>query len=237
MVAQQTALRKRQQIASANRTMFLWVAGASVIVGAALVVAVFMTNKLIFTGRVIAKKNSTVSTLDKNLSAINTLKERIRVLNTNQNLQSVMTSDETDPVQVVLDALPSTANSTALGASLQQRLLNQPGITIDSVVVDQPQGELAPTDTSDSTASNSSTTADTSVTSNVITFNFVVHADGNDVQAIKNLLETLEKSIRTIDLTNVSLDYQGGQLQLTGSGQAFYQPPMTTKLGKETVKP
>ena len=49
MVAQQTALRKRQQIASANRTMFLWVAGASVIVGAALVVAVFMTNKLIFT--------------------------------------------------------------------------------------------------------------------------------------------------------------------------------------------
>lgn len=236
MVAQQTGLRKRQQIASANRTMFLWVAGASVIVGAALVVAVFMVNKLIFTEKVIAKKQTTASTLSDNLDAINKLKERVRVLNTDENLQSVMTSDETDPVQVVLDALPSSANSSALGASLQQKLLNQPGITIDSVTVDPPQGDLA--ESSDGSSSDSSeSSTDATVTQNVIPFSFVVHSNGSDVQPIQNLLTTLEKSIRTIDLTSVSLDYQGGQLQLTASGQAFYQPPQTTKLGTETVKP
>ena len=237
MVAQQTGLRKRQQIASANRMMFLWVAGASVVVGAALVVAVFLVNKLVFTERVIEKKQTTASTLSDNIKNIDELKKQVRIINTDPNLKSAMTSDETDPVQVVLDALPSTANSTALGASLQQKLLNQPGITIDSVNVDPPQGALAQQSDDSSDSSSDSDSTDTSVSSNIITFSFVVHTNSSDAAPLQKLLEALEKSIRTVDLTNISLDYQDGKLQLTASGQAFYEPPQTTDLGKETVKP
>jgi len=43
-----TALRKRTQISQANRTMFLWIAGASALVGFALVASIFLGQKLLF---------------------------------------------------------------------------------------------------------------------------------------------------------------------------------------------
>lgn len=234
MAANEVALRKRQQIAGANKAMFLWVAGASVVVGAALVVSLFLINKLTFTERVLQKKQTTASTLDANLSEIDKLKDQVRVLNTNSSLKSVMNPDETDPVQVVLDALPATANSAALGASLQQKLLVQDGIVIDSVAVNPPAGELAATDTGDATATDAQIGSAT--TQNFITFTFTVHTDGNNPEAISNLLKKLEKSVRTIDLDNIALTYQDN-IQLTVSGKAYYQPAKTTKLGSETVKP
>lgn len=231
MAANETAIRKRQQIASANRTMFIWVVAASVAVGVALVVSIFLFNKLIFTEKVIAKKQQTSTTLTKNLDAIEKLKDQIRVLNTNSALKSVMNSDESDPIQVILDALPSSANSAALGASLQQNLLAQPGITINSVSVNSPQGDNAGAEGDDSNTG----AADTSITNNIITFNFNV--TGTDAQAIENLLQTLEKSIRTINLTNITLSYQDNGIQLQAEGQAYYQPATTTNLGSEIVKP
>ena len=42
------AIRKRTQIAMANRAMFLWVAGVSVVFGFALVGSIFLNQMLLF---------------------------------------------------------------------------------------------------------------------------------------------------------------------------------------------
>lgn len=222
----QVALRKRQQIAGANKTMFIWVAGASVIVGAALVASVFLGEKLIFTEKVLEAKQSTASTLSENLNNIGTLKDNVRILNTNQALKSVMTADETDPIQVVLDALPSDANSTALGSSLQQKFLSRPGISVQSLTVDPISGVES---------SDDSTSSDTSTAQNSITFNFIVKV--KDAATVENMFKDFERSIRTIDLTNLTLNYQDNEFLVTANGVAYYEPSQTVKLKDETIKP
>ena len=233
----QTGLRKRQQIDSANKTMFLWVAGASVVVGFAIVIAFFLANKLIFNQRVIAEKQATAATLSENLEKINELKDNISVLNTNAALKSVMTDDESEPVQVVLDALPSDANSAALGASLQRKFLSGSGLKVQSIDVTPVQGaEQTAEGTEESTEGVEGEEA-----ANAITFNFVVTASNPDT--LKKLLASLEKSIRTIDVTNVKLDVQtdqegrGNSFTLTVDGQAFYEPARSVELKEKTVEP
>lgn len=234
MITAQAGLRKRQQIAGTSKMMFIWVAGASVIVGAALVAAIFLGEKLIFTEKVLEAKQQTASTLSDNLSKINGLKDQIRVLNTNSALQSVMTPEETDPIQVVLDALPSDANSTALGASLQQKFLNLPGLTVQQLSVTPVSGVDGDGGTGSSADSSSGSSA-TPTANNAIAFSFTVQAaDANTVEA---LLKNIEKSIRTIDLTSLTLDYSSGSFTVTAEGQAYYQPSVTVKLKDETIKP
>lgn len=231
MIKEQVALRKRQQIAGANRMMFFWVAGASIIVGAALVAALFIGEKLVFTEKVLNEKQQTASTLSSNLDKIGTLKNQIRVLNTNSALKSVMTGDETQPIQVVLDAMPSDANSTALGASLQQNFLNLPGITVQQLSVTPVAGIAG----DGGSASGTNDSGATTTANNAIAFTFTVQATNADT--VETLLKNIEKSIRTVDLTSLTLTYDGSSFTVTANGQAYYQPGVTVKLKSKEIKP
>lgn len=53
MSKKDAAIHKRQQIEQSSRVMFLWVAGASVIVGFALVISWFLVQQIIFKERVL----------------------------------------------------------------------------------------------------------------------------------------------------------------------------------------
>lgn len=131
------ALRKRTQIAKANRMMFLWIAAGSVVIGCALVVAFFLGQKLIYNERVLAEKETTVAILSANNKIVPELETQVRVLDTNEALALARASDEDQNIRVILDALPSDANSLALGASLQNKLLaGISGLTIESLQVD-----------------------------------------------------------------------------------------------------
>lgn len=233
---QETALRKRQQIAKANRTMFLWVAAISAIFGIAIVVSIFLFQKALFNEKVLSEKSKTASTLVASNKAVGELKDQIRVLNTNQALKDSMISGETDPVQVVLDALPSEANSAALGASLQKKFLDDPALSIDTFVVDPVPGVESSGDDSTADTSDDGSAAAVPDGASEITFHFTVIA--SDANAFKSLLQRLESSIRAIDLTSVTVESQGeGKLALTVEGRAFYQPAKTVELKDKTVKP
>ena len=131
------AIRKRTQIAKANRTMFLWVAGVSVVFGFALVGSIFLVQKTLYNERVLAEKNKTISILESNNSNIPELEAQVRVLDSNEALSTVKSNATDQALQVILDALPSEANSLALGASLQNKLLSGiAGLSIDSLQVD-----------------------------------------------------------------------------------------------------
>lgn len=224
------ALRKRSQIATANRTMFLWVAGVSVVFGFALVGTIFLTQILLFNERVLLEKDKTVSTLKTNNANITELESQIRVLDTNQALIDSKAQVSDQAIQVILDALPSEANSLALGASLQNKLLaGITGLTLNSLQVDS----IVESDsyTIDGSIKDSSPTS--SDTQNGISFRFSV---SGDEKALQQVLRNLELSIRTIDIISLKIESQGVSRALSVQARAFYEPQRVVELRDKTVK-
>jgi len=225
-----TALRKRSQIAKANRTMFLWIAAASALVGFAVVASIFLGQKLIFNEKVLLEKNKTVSTLNANNRVVEELQTQVRVLDADENLAKVKATDADQAIQVILDALPSDANSLALGASLQNKLLaGIDGLVLESLQVDPVIGIESLSDSAIQSGAASSTAGD-----NEITFRFSVIGNQN---ALLQALTNLERSIRTIDITNLKIENQGAGQVMTVSGRAFYEPLKVVTLYDKAVKP
>lgn len=224
-----TAIRKRTQISKANRTMFLWIAGASAILGFALVAAIFLSQKLIFNEKLLTEKNRTVATLEANIAVVPELKSQVSVLDTNTALAANKANEDDQALQVILDALPSEANSLALGASLQNRLLaGVSGLRLDSLQVDPVQG--VESDDGNVVVGDSVS----AVSENQITFRFVV--SGNQ-SALRQALNNLERSIRTIDITSLQIENQGSSQVMSVQGRAFYEPARDVKLYDKVIEP
>ena len=225
MAANEVALRKRTQIAKTNRTMFIWIAVASALIGTAAVVSIFFFQQLVYNEKVLAEKLNTVSTLDANLAIVEDLQNEIKALSANSALASAKASESEQPLQVILDALPSEANSLALGASLQQRLLTgiQGNYTLENLQVDQVSGVEVLGDS----ASDSDTVGQ-------ITFSFGV---SGDQAALRQVLENLERSIRTIEVTSLTVEMSGNVINMRVEGRAFYEPAKTIELETIEVKP
>lgn len=222
------AIKKRSQITVANRTMFLWVAGSSVILGFALVVIIFLVQMALFNVRVLNVKIDTYNTLKQNYSNITPLKNAVRVLDTNSDLASVKTDVDTQTVQVVLDALPSDANSLALGASIQNKLLaNIPGLSLDSLQVEPVAGIESISDTGTVDASYT-TTQDNEI-------NFTFSATGN-AESFKKALLNIESSIRAIDIISLKIESQNSNQVMTVHARAFYEPAVNFALKDKVVK-
>lgn len=232
MATPEAGLRKRQQISNANRTMFMWVAAVSAVVGIAIVGSILLYQKAVFNERVLAVKDKTVNTLRDNNKVIPELEDKIRQMNTNQALTDAMAPNQTQPIRVVLDALPSEANSPALGSSLQSKFLNDPALKIESLNVDPVLGVESQAQGNVQDASGAAETA-----ANEITFRFSVSVDINNANALKELLQRLERSIRAIDITSLKIEAQSNRLVLSVEGRAFYEPAKTVQLQEETVKP
>lgn len=225
---QNIGLRKRQQILKANRLMFVWVAGVSVVVGFSLVLAIFLFQKISFGEKVLSEKSKTLSVLEGNLKEISTLRDNVRVLDTSESLKSTRVDDSDLAVQSVLDALPASANSAALGSSLQARLLNGvEGVSLDSIKVEPVNGVETATDTGVSSDAGE----------NTINFTFTVSVANTKPDALREVLRRVERSIRAIDITALAVEQQGQRLVMTASGHGYYQPSVTVQLKDKVVTP
>ncbi|MFZ1301018.1 MAG: hypothetical protein WAQ27_00325 [Candidatus Microsaccharimonas sp.] len=223
------AIRKRTQIVKANKTMFIWIAVASALVGSAAVVSIFLAQKAIFNEKVLIEKQNTVSTLNHNNDVTPELESAIRVLDTDKALMSAKANENDQAIQVILDALPSEGNSLALGASLQNKLLaGIPGLTIESLQIDPIVGIETLTGDSD-TVDASATGMET-----VITLNFTVI--GNQ-DALKKVLQNLERSIRLIDITSIVIETQPEGQSMRVQAKAYYEPAKTIGLNSKVVEP
>lgn len=229
MQPKDVAIRKRTQIAKANRTMFLWVAAVSAVVGVALVGSIFMIQKITFNEKILAEKNKTIAILSKNNSNIPELEAQVRVLDNNQALIDSKAKPNDQAIQVILDALPQSANSLALGASLQDKLLaGIPGLTINSLQVDPVVGIESLSSSNTVNASPSSVSGQPQ-----ITFRFAVKGDET---SLREVLTRLERSIRTIDITQLKIESQGSDRILTIQARAFYELARTVELRDKVVK-
>lgn len=230
MADKNVAIRKRQQIENASKNMFIWVAVAAAVVGASAVISYSMFERIDFNNRVIGTKNQTVSNLKYNNSIVEKLKENVRIRNTDEALLATPRLDGAEPISVILDALPSQPNSSALGASLQQKLLNVEGVTLDSLTVNPIAGVE---DTGEEGASTESTAE-----ANEISFSFVVNtpaAGGAD--RLRSVLRNLERSIRVINAKNVTIEQLNDRITMNVEGVAYYQPATDVKLQTKEIKP
>lgn len=210
---------KRKAIADSSRTMFSWVAGMSAVVGICVVIGIFLGQQIAFKVNVVGKMTTTLNTLRDNNKVASSLTDEVRALNTNAALNSIKANPDEQALQVVLDALPADRNSLALGASLQQKLLaNIDGLTVESLTVDGDVGTLGDEDAA-------------------TTIPIQLQVTATNVNAIKEMLSRLEKSIRVIDVTNFVLERGESSYQATVTAQAYYNPPKEVKLGETTVLP
>lgn len=210
---------KRKAIADSSRTMFMWVAGMSAVIGVCVVVAIFLMQQIFFKLSVVSTMTDTLGTLKHNNSVSSELTNNVVVLETNTALNSAKANADEKALQVVLDALPADRNSLSLGASLQQNLLSGvEGLTIESLSID------------DSAASAESTDED-----NVIPIQMQVSASNANV--IKDMLSRLERSIRVIDIDNFILEKSDNSYQATITAHAYYQPSKSVQLTDKTITP
>ena len=209
MQPKNVALRKRTQIAKANRAMFIWVACASILVGFAVVGSIFLVQMLIFNEKVLSEKDNTVKILKTNNNNIPALESEVRALDANQALIDTKARPTDRALQVILDALPSELNSDALGSSLQEKLLIGNGVSLKSLQVDPAVGN------------------------GTITFNF---SASGDEAALKLVLNNLERSIRTIEIISLKIENQGSIRLMTVRAKAFYEPKLLVELKNKVVK-
>lgn len=227
----EAALRKHTQITKANRNMFAWVASISVVVGFAVVISLFLVQRIVFNEKVLAEKDKTVATLKANNDSVAELEAQVRILDSNQALTQSKAKESDQALQVILDALPSDANSLALGASLQNKLLvGINGLTIESLQVDPVLGvESISTESGIEDVSGS----DVSQSETQITFRFSV--SGSET-ALRQVLDRLERSVRTIDVLSLNIESQGKKRLLSVQARAFYEPARVVELKDKVVK-
>ncbi len=216
---------KRKIIADSSRTMFLWVAGMSAVVGMCAVVAIFLGQQIVFKGQVVGKMTSTLNTLKDNNKVASTLISNVVVLETDPGLNAVKAKPEDKALQSVLDALPADRNSLALAASLQDNLLADiQGLTVESLTVD---------------AGNSSASGDTTTPavseSGQLTIPIRLQVSATNATAIKEMMLRLERSIRIVDIDAFTLERSDTSYQATITAKAYYQPAKQVQLTEVTV--
>lgn len=214
--------------------MFIWVAIASVLVGAAIVVNSFLIKKILFTEKVLSQKQDTLTTLTYNNKQVESLKTNVRALGVNQELMDSMNEDETNAVQVVLDALPSKANSSAFGSSMQQKILKSDYVDITMLNVDPVIG----VESQDTTGLTTMLASTSSVApAQPISFRFTISVANDKINELKDALTRVEKSIRPINITSITVTMQGSTAMLSGVGETYYLPAKSVAPVKCTVGP
>lgn len=225
-----TGMKKRQKIDSARKTLFIWVVVASIAIVVCAVMTVFLIRQMLFNFNIIGAKFQTNSTLQRNIDTFDELKKNVnKTLVGNADLARLRIAPTDTPQQVVIDALPTTDDRAALGASLQQKVLAGAGVRIDSLAVaDGTSGAAAPVAT-DATAAGNNALEPAPI-------EFDITLSGNYDQ-LKAAVENLQRSIRPFDILSMKIDGSGDTLKAALKLRTYYLPAKTVQLQKEMIKP
>jgi hypothetical protein len=224
---QTTGLRKRQQISQANKTMFIWVASAAVVVSFCLVIGQFLFRQAAFNIKIIDAKSKASSTLGENIDNAKKLQEEMNSLLVNVDLSSVKAKEDDSNFKVILDALPSTNDPITFATSLQRAIIPRSGAVLDSleppkVSVEGEEGGGEETQAADP--------------NDPIEQTYMFTVLGNYEQ-IQNLLKDFERTIRPINVNTMSIEGNDSVLRAEFDVSTYYTNPKTLTLEKKAIKP
>lgn len=228
-----TGVRKRQQIDNARKQVVIWVAAAGCCAVIAIIVGIRLWQKIQYQNKVNSQLQTAEKTLKSNVSAIDTIRTNVDALKSNERLNlTQLKSDDQSPLQVVLDAMPTQDNRTALGSALQDKVLSLHGATIQNLtVISDDSTSSASTDTASSSASGDTSTLNVAATP----IEFSVELSG-DYNSIQKTIEDMERSIRTIVINSMSIDGSDDKLTVKIVATTYYAPKINYKTSTTEVK-
>lgn len=224
-------LTKRQQIAKANTMIFVWVAAASVVVMMCGVASVFLVRQAVFNQKIITAKSKTNATIVQNVENAKQLKKNVDALVADTNLESARANPSDSNLRVVFDALPTTGDETTLSNSLYTQVFTRSGVTTEGISVGAAAATVAAVATP---AAGSSSSSDAAPTPQSVGFQAGV---SGSTESIIRMLTNMEKTIRPMNISQLTIGANAGQLKVDLIGETFYMAPDSVSLGKTVVKP
>ena len=245
------AILKRDAIRKANKVMFGAVAGASAVLGIAIVGCIFLYQNIMFQGKVIGEQSKSLQNMDQNIKNIDVLKKKLVALQTNDDLRNTpKINDEDNNLRAILDALPADENVAALGASLTQKIFDVPGVSVESITpnpvsidVNLSDKNTSETNTSATKPAQPSDGKDSKNKTGLKAIEVVASLTAKDVASSESglsklveVLKKMERSIRSFRITNFKFEKSKGTYTLNLTLQAFYMPEYQMALDSKTVK-
>lgn len=228
-------LKKRQQLDNTNRTMFIWVACASVVVACAIVAIIFIMKQIIFNEQILGKQSEADSNLSKNIESAKELDRTVKELKANRNIayvQGVVRNDNN--LDKIFYSLPYDNDEIAVGSSLQANLLND--VNIDSLSVGGDDAtsvtsqETSAADLSDGAIAQPEIPADAQ--SIPVTFKVI----GTE-ERLNKMFGKFSHSIRPLRIKTVEIKSEGGGM-ISANIQAdmYYQFAKQFEVKQEVIK-
>lgn len=217
---------KRLQIDKANVHIVIAISVAIFFLIFSLIAGKTLVSQMQYQAKLISKKQHAKDTLEENKRNTDKLVTSYKTfVSTPENViggSSTGQGDrDGDNARLVLDALPSKYDFPALTTSLE-KILTQPGAAVDSI------------NGTDDEVNQTPNQKNANPQPVEIPFEVVV---ATNYPTVQNLLATLEKSIRPIQLQSLTLAVgDTSELKLTIKANTYYQPEKILDIKKETVK-
>lgn len=216
---------KRIAIDKAYATILIAIGVATFITMFSLVASKGLYSQMRYQSKVSSKKQKALKTLKDNLQSADQLitsykafaDETTNVLGGNPKGDG---PNDGDNSRIVLDALPSKYDFPALTTSIE-KLLKDNGFSITSI-----------TGNDDEVAQSAQ---DSSEDPQPVKMPFSIEVTTSP-QRGKELIQLFEKSIRPMQVQQLELESQNGQLKVTLSANSFYQPEKSLNVTSEVVK-
>lgn len=226
-----TNLGKREQVKKANKLIFFWVLGASVLIVICAVAATFLIRQALFNQKIINQKSETNKIVKQNIQTADELKKNVHALLADTNLAALKVAPTDTNLKVVFDALPSTNDATALSNSLYTKIFGTAGVSTTSIGVTTDPAVLG--DPSASTPAAAGTTSAPVPTP----MPFQATVTGSNA-AVAAMFRNFERSIRPMNITLFTIKVgTGDSLSVDINGETYYLSADTVSLGKKPVKP
>lgn len=216
---------KKIAIDKAYATIMLVIGISTFLVVFSLVASKSLFSQMRYQSKVSSQKQKALETLKDNLASSDQLitsyqafsNQTTNVLGGNPKGDG---PNDGDNPRIVLDALPSKYDFPALTTSVE-KLLKDKGFSLTSI------------NGSDDEVTQS--TQDTLSDPQPVEMPFSVEVSTTD-QRVKELMQLFEKSIRPMQVHQLALESQNGQLKVTITAKTFYQPEKSLNVKSEVVK-
>lgn len=223
-MADELVSTKRTLINKANSTILAVVGVTCFVIVFCLVAGHVLFSQLLYQNRIISAKKTALAQLKTDARATSSLVSSYQTFigNGTNVLGGSLTgtgSQDGDNGKIVLDALPSKYDFPALTSSLE-KLLSGQKVTIQSI---------------SGTDEELSQPASGSTSPTPVAMPFQITVSGSYAN-IQNVVKTLEKSIRPIQVQTLTFSGSDQSLTMTLSAQTYYQPEKTFSIGQEVIK-
>lgn len=216
---------KRNLISKANTTIVAVTAAACFIVVFSLVASLTLIDQFKYQNKVISSKRHARDVLKDDIAATKELTASYQAFtSTSQNVlkgdPNGTGSQDGNNAKIVLDALPSKYDFPALATSLEKIVKSQ-SVTIRSI--------------SGNDDSLNSSNAPLSSNPTAIAMPFKVTVSGT-YENVRNVVKALERSIRPVEVQQLSVTGNQNELTLEVTAETYYQPGKDLKINMQVVK-